>query len=460
MNQQTNNNKIVVVIDPCTTGYNVALEIYRRGYQVIALWSSNLKITLRSCNSSKLFGNMNYVAEVEEKKTLEKTKKMLQQIAAINNKEGCKESSIVALLAGAETGVPLSDSLSEYMGLRSNGTLLNGSDRRDKYIQQELTRQAGVRAVWQISGTRFSPEVQSFLKTKSYPVIIKPNEGSGSDGVKLCSSFQEAKDHFNLLLGSDSCIANKGYDTVLCQEYLSGKEYVVDHVSRDSVHKTAMVWVYDKGPANGANFVLFGMKPVDPTSDVAIALINYTRNVLDAISFANGPSHTEVMMTPDGPCLVEVNCRACGISGIWIPVAEALTGGYSQVDMTADAFLDSTAWLNIPDKPAYPSKSSGQNVMLVSYSEGTVESTPGIDKIRQLPSFVALDTDIEVGDSIQKTTQLCSLLGIVALCNEDAEMLEKDVRFIRSMENQNDFFIYSAKDGKEDDNNNEDIEKN
>merc|ERR1711865_443627 len=147
------------------------------------------------------------------------------------------------------------------------------------------------------------------------------------------------------------------------------------------------------------------------------------RNVLDAISFANGPSHTEVMMTPD-------------------------------------AFLDSTAWLNIPDKPAYPSRSSGQNVMLVSYSEGTVESTPGIDKIRQLPSFVALDTDIEVGDSIQKTTQLCSLLGIVVLCNEDAEMLEKDVRFIRLMENQNDFFIYSAKDGKEDDNNNEDIEKN
>ena len=104
MNQQTNKNKIVVVIDPNTTGYNVALGIYRRGYQVIALWSSNLKITLQSCNSSKLFGNMNYIAEVEEQESLEKSQKMLEQIAAINNKEGCKESSIVALLAGSETG--------------------------------------------------------------------------------------------------------------------------------------------------------------------------------------------------------------------------------------------------------------------------------------------------------------------------------------------------------------------
>ena len=52
------------------------------------------------------------------------------------------------------------------MGLRSNGTLLNGSDRRDKFIQQELTRQAGFRAAKQIIGTSYSPEVQSFLKNE------------------------------------------------------------------------------------------------------------------------------------------------------------------------------------------------------------------------------------------------------------------------------------------------------
>ena len=42
---------------------------------------------------------------------------------------------------------------------------------------------------------------------------------------------------------------------VLCQEFLKGKEYVVDHVSRDGVHKTAMIYVYDKRPANGSAFV-------------------------------------------------------------------------------------------------------------------------------------------------------------------------------------------------------------
>ena len=57
-----------------------------------------------------------------------------------------------------------------------------------------------------------------------------------------------------------------------------------------------------------------------------------------------------------------------------------------------------------------------------------------IDKIEHLPSFVALDTDIEAGDSVQKTTQPCNVLGTVALCNEDVKCLEKVVQFIHSME--------------------------
>jgi hypothetical protein len=120
---------------------------------------------------------------------------------------------------------------------------------------------------------------------------------------------------------------------------------------------------------------------------------------LDAISLANGLSHAEIKMMPDGPCLVEINCRACGISGMWIPIAEALTGGYSQVDMAIDAFLD----------PAF--KSTGQIVVLVSYSEGTIESIPGFDKIKNLPTFGALDAHFEVGDSIQKKRDLATTLS-------------------------------------------------
>ena len=38
-------------------------------------------------------------------------------------------------------------------------------------------------------------------------------------------------------------------------------------------------------------------------------LIPYVQGVLDALQIKNGPTHGEVMMTADGPCLVEMNCR-------------------------------------------------------------------------------------------------------------------------------------------------------
>jgi hypothetical protein len=67
-----------------------------------------------------------------------------------------------------------------------------------------------------------------------------------------------------------------------------------------------MVWVYDKRPVNGAAFVYFGCVPVDSESEEAKIIIPYVRGVLDAIGFKNGPSHGEVIITKDGPCLVEM----------------------------------------------------------------------------------------------------------------------------------------------------------
>ena len=89
-------------------------------------------------------------------------------------------------------------------------------------MQQELVRDAGLRAVRQACGETFS-EVEEFLRTEEYPVVLKPTDSAGSDGVKLCNTFEEAKEHFEHLLTVEA--VNGGYNTkVLCQEFLRGKE--------------------------------------------------------------------------------------------------------------------------------------------------------------------------------------------------------------------------------------------
>ena len=94
--------------------------------------------------------------------------------------------------------------------------------RRDKMVQQELVRDSGLRAVRQSCGENFS-DVEEFLRTEEYPVVIKPTNSFCTDGVKLCESFEEAKEHFEYLLNNENVFGGHN-EKILCQEFLKGKE--------------------------------------------------------------------------------------------------------------------------------------------------------------------------------------------------------------------------------------------
>jgi len=425
-------DQIVIVVDPYSTGCLVAKEIAKRGYQLMALWTKGFSEDMKT-HVPMSAGTMTYMAQVDEAETLVETAERVKENAA--------DKTIAACFAGGEAGVDFADAFSEYLGLRTNGTDI--PNRRDKKIQQELIKRTGLRSVRQAAGSDFQ-QVESFLRTEQYPLVLKPIESAGSDGVKLCYDFQEAKEHFQVLMKSQ--MVNGGEcPAVLCQEFLRGKEYVVDHVSRNGVHKTMMVWVYDKRPANGSAFVYFGCVPVDSKSPEAKILIPYVRGVLDAMGFNNGPSHGEVMMTKDGPCLIEMNCRAHGGDGNWRPLCRALTGGYSQVEASADAYLDPFNFSRLPDKPPSPFKASGQEVILVSFSKGKVKSTPGYDVIKNLPSFVCLETGVKAGSNVDYTIDLFTGIGSVILMHKDEKILNRDVDFVRYMEEINGIFVYETK---------------
>jgi len=253
--------------------------------------------------------------------------------------------------------------------------------------------------------------------------------------VKLCKTKMEAKAHFQLLMETQRRVGSQGA-AVLCQEFLKGTEYVVDCVSRDGVHKVVMIWVYDKRPTNGAAFVYYGMIPVDSSSPQAKILIEYTRKVLDALKLNNGPTHGEVMLTSDGPCLVEMNCRSHGWDGSWIPLARALTGGYAQPEVAVDSHCDAAAFNKVPDVYCSPFKAAGQTVMLVNFFSGRVKATPGYDKMRKMDSFLALQTGITVGARIELTVDLFTAAGVLILSNSDKQKLEADLAEVRRLEKE------------------------
>jgi len=421
--------EVVVVVDPYSTGCVIVKEIQSRGYKVIALWTTGFSDEMKkhvpiSC------GTMEYLEEVAEGENPGETTRDLYKAAG--------KLRIVACICGGEAGVDAADVLSERLMVRTNGTEGAFAYRRDKKVQQELIKAEGIRSIRQAAGNKFS-DVEDFLKNEHYPVVLKPTDSAGSDGVKLCHDFKEAKEHFELLFEVEA--VNGGYNTeVLCQEFLRGKEYVIDGVSRDGEHKIMAVWVYDKRPANGAAFVYFGMIPIDTASLEAKLLINYTSQVLDALGMKNGASHAEVILTPNGPCLVEMNCRAQGGDGNWRPLARALTGGYTQIDACVDSYLDKQSFHSLPKVPPSPAKAFGQEVILVSYTAGEVIGTPGYDAIKEMESFVCLETGIAIGSKLEHTVDLLTAVGSVILLHEDEAVMKQDIAKIREMEKNNELF--------------------
>ena len=424
--------EVVVVTDPYSTGCLICKEIQSRGYKVIALWTKGFSEEMKK-HVPLSAGSMDYFAEVDEADDAGETTRALYKAAGAFR--------IVACIAGGEAGVDAADILSERLLVRTNGAQGAFANRRDKKVQQELLKAAGMRSVRQAAGKEWNESVETFLRNETYPVVLKPTDSAGTDGVKLCHNFEEAKEHFHALFEVEA--VNGGYNSeVLCQEFLRGKEYVVDTVSRDGEHKTCAVWVYDKRPANGAAFVYFGMVPIDSASYEAKLLINYCNRALDALGMKNGPSHGEIILTASGPCLVEMNCRAQGGDGNWKPLAQALTGGYSQVEASVDAYLDKKAFYVLPKIPPSPAKAFGQEVILVSFAEGEVVGTPGYDVIKQLDSFVYLETGVSVGSHVEHTVDLVTSVGSVILLHEDEEVVKKDIATIRSLEKNNELFTF------------------
>jgi hypothetical protein len=86
-------------------------------------------------------------------------------------------------------------------------------------------------------------------------------------------------------------------------------------------------------------------------------------------------------------------------------------------------------------------KAFGQEVIMVSYAQGEVVATPGYDVIKQLDSFVYLETGISVGSKVEHTVDLVMSVGSVILLNTDKEVLKQDVEKIRDMEKKNELFM-------------------
>ena len=141
-------------------------------------------------------------------------------------------------------------------------------------------------------------------------------------------------------------------------------------------------------------------------------------------------SHGEVIMTPTGPCLVEVGARPHGLEGTFILLADRCWG-YNQVTALVDAVLPQPDLFNAIPDVCPQEKEIGFKVDLVSYVKGKLKAYDGLEKLRALPSFISFEALPSIGDEINITVDVFTACGGIFLATPDEKQLEADLAVIR-----------------------------
>ena len=466
----------VVIVDPFSSGALLASSALKLGYHVIrvlsernspvaSLVSDDVRTTQYDATVQHDDGTRIKAFEEEEEENEEEgqdaggatepaTRSDDERVASTIGQIQLLPWKIVAVLAGAETGVLLADKLAARMTectdkddlsqrpLRGNGESLSLA-RRNKYVMGETVRSAGVRAVTQSIETSWSG-VSRFLDSWNpipFKVIVKPNQSAGSDDVFLCNDVEQVRRAFDKIDGAINGLGVRN-EGVLVQEFLEGKEYVVDSVSRDGVHKIMAIWEYDKRHVNEQFNVYFGMKLMCVNDEMTETLVSYQRSVLDAVGLSQGPAHAEIMLTPTGPCLVEVGSRCHGGEGTWQPLCDACIG-YNQIDVTLDAFLDGGRFDALPDVPRSMNK-AGREAFVVARQSGVLRAIPGIGVVRKLASFLREEVMVRPPTFMPRTVDCFTRPASFQLLHADESVVEADYQRIRDLESSGAMWDFSV----------------
>jgi hypothetical protein len=331
----------------------------------------------------------------------------------------------VALLAGAESGVEVADVLSERLGVRTNGTAQSPA-RRDKFLMIETVRAAGLAVAAQARVSSEKELREWYEKVGATRVVVKPLRSALNDGVHFCDDADAAVAGLVHLVGSDSALDLHNAEA-LVQEYLPGVEYYVNTVSLDGRHHVTDVHSTIHVTVNGVRDLLAGSHLLPRRGPAQDRLVPYVLSVLDALGIRNGPAHTEVKLTPDGPRLVEVGARACGAD---LPVLVDDAIGESQLAWTVDAYVEPSRFERHHHQD-YVIDRHGVCVNMISPCSGTLRGLPRMAEVEALPSFVRALPKVRIGGQIQRTVDDISYPFRLHLLHASPDVVEHDYATVR-----------------------------
>ena len=286
----------------------------------------------------------------------------------------------------------------------------------DKSIMREALREANV-PIPKFFRVTNKEEFKTAVSNIEGSFMVKPADSSGSRGILKV----EDRTNIDSAYKYSKQFSHNGI--VVVEECMVGPEVSVETLTIDgTVH---VIQITDKITTGAPHFVEMGH-----TQPTRLGFADEIKNVAiaanKAIGIENGPSHTEIIVTKDGPKIVEIGARLGGdcITTHLVPLSTGVN------------MVEACIRIALGEKPDItPALHCGSAIRYFKQHAGVVKSIDGIEEAKTMPGVKQISIVHGVGETITDITDSGSRMGFVIVqgrnADDAAEKAEKTTEMIK-----------------------------
>jgi hypothetical protein len=300
----------------------------------------------------------------------------------------------------------------------------------DKFIMRSLFAKAPEKVSPDFDIIQSEENVISFAGTHSFPLILKPTNLAKSLLVTKNDSIEELIANYRkstqLLQSAYNKYSPNRQPTLIVEEYLDGTIHSVDafvdsdgdpHVLKEIVdYQTGYDIGYDD------NFHYSRILPSALDSRKQLSLIQCAKVGIKALGMSNTAAHVEIIMTVDGPRIVEIGAR---------------NGGYRDRMHSISNGIDITGAALQIARGIMPNIASVKNepcavLELFPKQPGIFVEITNVDTLKTLPSLSYFSVKYEPGNTIGKSSDGYKMTAVIILHNNDSNQFKRDLQYVNN----------------------------
>jgi biotin carboxylase len=337
------------------------------------------------------------------------------------------EQPIHAVIATYENYILPAAWIAEYLGVPGLPPRV-AEACTDKYLMRGLFSKAPEKISPEFARVQNEEDLKNFAASHEFPLILKPANLAKSLLVTKNNSLEELLQNYKDALAQVEKIygryAPNRTPSMIVEEFLEGSIHSVDAFvdSKGTAHVLDQIVDYQTGYDIGYddNFHYSRIVPSALSSENQSAIKHCAALGVQALGMKNTPAHIEIILTKNGPRLVEIGARNGGYR-------ERMHGAAHGIDIFGNAIK-----LALGEQPNTTATKNDPMAVLELFPKtpGEYVGIANESALKNLPSCHYLSVKAKIGNYVGKSSGGYKMCAVVMLHNENADQFKKDLDFV------------------------------